>query len=339
MSDYPIIAIPFDNGFVKTFNLNNFDTDELINFYNKYGFVIFDNILSDNEVNLTISDLWKDMNEYLKKFDDNIHVTEDDCEYLSLPSSSNAYGFVNTGPINQLQCWKNRQNEKIYNAFKILYKLTSKNVNLNMNKDPLVACLDRGSILRPTDKNKDWETKDIYHFDIDPWEFTGTTKVNDSVNSSMYDPTNLTNLTYMLSEGNFGKYNGYPKLSGVLTLSDTNENSGGFECFVGFHNYIHDWCQKHEYNFNIRNDAGLTQNMQKIFMKKGSLMVFTRELPHNIYSNKSDKFRYAQYVRIVPQSELNLPPYLLEKRKKLMKNFLPKSLDVTSDISKELFML
>jgi ectoine hydroxylase-related dioxygenase (phytanoyl-CoA dioxygenase family) len=79
--------------------------------------------------------------------------------------------------------------------------------------------------------------------------------------------------------------------------------------------------------------------MQKIFMKKGSLMVFTRELPHNIYSNKSDKFRYAQYVRIVPQSELNLPMYLLEKRKKLMKNLLPKCFDTTSHISKELFML
>ena len=50
-------------------------------------------------------------------------------------------------------------------------------------------------------------------------------------------------------------------------------------------------------------------NMQKIFMRKGSMMVFTRELPHNIYYNLSDKFRFAQYLRMSPQSALMLNEY------------------------------
>jgi hypothetical protein len=337
---FPKLTLPIENGFVKSFdvnNLGNFDHDELLEFYIKYGFVVFDNVLTNEEVDLTIKDLWIDINQYLQNFDEDIYVDETNCEELSYASYTNKYGFVNSGPINQLQCWKNRQNQKVYNAFKTLYNLTS-------SVDPceqLIACLDRGSILRPTNINASWETKPIYHFDIDPWEFTETGPFRAELNTNkksiiMYDPNNL---TYMLSEGNFGKYNGYPKLSGVIALSDTNENSGGFECFAGFHNYIHEWCEDHEYNFDIKNDEYITNNMQKIFMKKGSLLVFTRELPHNVYSNKSDKFRYAQYVRITPLSELNLSQYSLERRKKLIKNLLPKSLDISSPISQELFMI
>jgi ectoine hydroxylase-related dioxygenase (phytanoyl-CoA dioxygenase family) len=41
-------------------------------------------------------------------------------------------------------------------------------------------------------------------------------------------------------------------------------------------------------------------------MKAGSLLIFSRELPHNIYPNDSDNFRYAQYLRMTPLSALCL---------------------------------
>lgn len=43
----------------------------------------------------------------------------------------------------------------------------------------------------------------------------------------------------LLGENNYDPFVGYTKFAGVLALSDTNETSGGFECALGFQNFIH----------------------------------------------------------------------------------------------------
>jgi hypothetical protein len=58
------------------------------------------------------------------------------------------------------------------------------------------------------------------------------------------------------------------------------------------------------------------KNMQKIYQRKNSLLIFTRELPHNIYHNLSEEFRFAQYLRMSPLSALMLTEYEKEKRRK-----------------------
>lgn len=87
--------------------------------------------------------------------------------------------------------------------------------------------------------NKDWKTHDIYHFDIDPWLWTGHTK--SFYPKYDYDPDRL---SLLLGEGNYDPFVGYTKLAGVLALSDTNEDSGGFECALGFQNHIKQWCEQ-----------------------------------------------------------------------------------------------
>jgi ectoine hydroxylase-related dioxygenase (phytanoyl-CoA dioxygenase family) len=77
---------------------------------------------------------------------------------------------------------------------------------------------------------------------------------------------------------------------------------------LGFQNYIRKWCEVKDYGTRIERDKELMKVFQKVPMKKGSLLLFTRELPHNIYPNKSDKFRYAQYLRMTPESTLMLTP-------------------------------
>lgn len=47
---------------------------------------------------------------------------------------------------------------------------------------------------------------------------------------------------------------GYTKLAGVLALSDTNEESGGFQAALGFQNYIKKWCQKTNYGTRFEKD-------------------------------------------------------------------------------------
>ena len=58
----------------------------------------------------------------------------------------------------------------------------------------------------------------------------------------------------MLGEGNYTPNVGYTKLAGVLALSDTNEESGGFQAALGFQNYLKKWCEKTPYNSAIESD-------------------------------------------------------------------------------------
>jgi len=91
----------------------------------------------------------------------------------------------------------------------------------------MIAMFDRGSALRPGKINAAWQTKDLYHFDINPWWWTGVIKTDrkDWRDKNNYVPERFIK---WLSEGNHLPNIGYTKLAGVLALSDTNEESGGF---------------------------------------------------------------------------------------------------------------
>lgn len=69
----------------------------------------------------------------------------------------------------------------------------------------------------PSKNNKDWRSQDIYHFDIDPWSWTGITQNR----HTKYD-YNPHMLMMLLGEGNYDPFVGYTKLAGVMALSDTN---------------------------------------------------------------------------------------------------------------------
>ena len=69
----------------------------------------------------------------------------------------------------------------------------------------------------PSKINTDWQSSDIYHFDIDPWLWTGLT--HNRHTKYDYDPDRL---ALMLGEGNYDPFVGYTKLAGVMALSDTN---------------------------------------------------------------------------------------------------------------------
>jgi hypothetical protein len=89
----------------------------------------------------------------------------------------------------------------------------------------------------------------------------------------------------------------------------------------------------------IQKDETLMSNFQKITMKKRSLLIFSRELPHNVYPNLSEEFRFAQYLRMSPLSSLMLTEFEVAKRKKCIEHALPKDLPVDDPISKEIYML
>jgi ectoine hydroxylase-related dioxygenase (phytanoyl-CoA dioxygenase family) len=81
------------------------------------------------------------------------------------------------------------------------------------------------------------------------------------------------------------------------------------------------------------------QNMQQCYQRAGSLLIFSRELPHNIFPNESEHFRYAQYLRMAPESTLMLTAEDKAVRKREVKKMLPAYLDVNNDLCREIFML
>ena len=62
-------------------------------------------------------------------------------------------------------------------------------------------------------------------------------------------------------------------------------------------------------NTDIREDEELMNLFQKVTQRKGSLLIFTRELPHNIYKNFSKNWRFAQYLRMSPLSSFMLTEF------------------------------
>jgi hypothetical protein len=264
----PLITckIPLDEeGYVQAFSIDEFDPQAVLAFYQKYGVVVFNDVLSKEEVERSVRDLWVD-----EETSSHGHLSRGDPETWKYVGGQ--LGFVNHKPIVQPQLCKNRSHPKVYKAFKTLYQLTSS----QEITEPLLALFDRGSILKPSKDHPEWKSPPIYHFDIHPWWWTGVEpceeakwRCHNKYHSEIFE--------FWLGEGNYvPKVGKFTKLQGVLGLSATNPESGGFECVCGFHNYIEEWCRKQKEFTNIEECPELLANMQKIYQRPGSVILFTR---------------------------------------------------------------
>lgn len=88
----------------------------------------------------TIDDLWSDIQGRCGKQND-----RNDPSTWSFEGWRGSYGFVNGAPLRQRQICLNRQNPRVYKAFKKMYEITSK----RPLDEPLIAMFDRGSAMRP----------------------------------------------------------------------------------------------------------------------------------------------------------------------------------------------
>lgn len=57
-----IEMLPTDQlGFTKSFNIDAFDEEEAARFFDKFGVIVFDGIIGEEEIEKTIDDLWADI--------------------------------------------------------------------------------------------------------------------------------------------------------------------------------------------------------------------------------------------------------------------------------------
>ncbi|CDH20210.1 conserved hypothetical protein [Xenorhabdus bovienii str. kraussei Quebec] len=94
------------------------------------------------------------------------------------------------------------------------------------------------------------------------------------------------------------------KIQGLLSLTDDDGNSGGFQCVPGFHNVIYEWLSKQPEGYNSRFPDTTGMKIVSIPLKAGDYVIFHGALPHGNKPNISDKPRLAQYFCCFPRTDL-----------------------------------
>ena len=93
-----------------------------------------------------------------------------------------------------------------------------------------------------------------------------------------------------------------PKVQGVLYLTDTAENQGGFICVPGFHRQCAQWVKTQP--DPQKPDANqFKPQARPIVGKAGDLVIWNSLLPHGNGRNTSDRIRLAQYITMFPNQQ------------------------------------
>ena len=89
-------------------------------------------------------------------------------------------------------------------------------------------------------------------------------------------------------------------VQGVLYLTDTAENQGGFQCVPGFNNTFEEWVKTQPEDRNPHQPDIADLQVKSIAGKAGDLLIWHRLLAHGNGHNTSDKPRLAQYITMSP---------------------------------------
>jgi hypothetical protein len=90
-------------------------------------------------------------------------------------------------------------------------------------------------------------------------------------------------------------------LQGVLCLSDSMTDHGGFHCVPGMHRETIEWSRTPVDQRDVNAPPPLDwQKVRTIEAKAGDLIIWHRALPHGSGVNRSDRPRLAQYILCAP---------------------------------------
>lgn len=92
-------------------------------------------------------------------------------------------------------------------------------------------------------------------------------------------------------------------VQGVLALSDTNDETGGFQCIPELYRNFDNWVKDQPKDRDPFKPDITGFKPTNVNMKRGDLLIFNSMLPHGIRPNYSDSPRIAQYISMNPASE------------------------------------
>ena len=94
-------------------------------------------------------------------------------------------------------------------------------------------------------------------------------------------------------------------VQGVLYLTDTAEDQGGFQCVPGFHRTFDAWVKTQPADRNPRHPDLDGLEIKSIAGRAGDLLIWHRLLAHGNGHNRSNRPRLGQYISMFPVTEGN----------------------------------
>ena len=94
-------------------------------------------------------------------------------------------------------------------------------------------------------------------------------------------------------------------VQGVLSLSDTTVETGGFQCVPDLYKQFDEWVKVQPADRNPFRPDITGFNVVQIETKPGDLVIWNSMLAHGIRPNRSNKPRIAQYIAMTPAQEEN----------------------------------
>eukprot|EP01087_Luapelamoeba_hula_P024522 TRINITY_DN9360_c0_g1_i1.p1 TRINITY_DN9360_c0_g1~~TRINITY_DN9360_c0_g1_i1.p1 ORF type:complete len:446 (+),score=103.34 TRINITY_DN9360_c0_g1_i1:16-1353(+) len=298
-----------DEGFVQSFTLDQ--TEEFKAFFDKYGFVVVNGVISDQDCDASVEEIWNEVKSFSKDL-----VNQEDADSWDFWPSKGA-GILGDDIAAQTMAWKNRANPNLHKVFATL-----------IGTPELLSSVDRYGIMRPTkdvlingtklDK-PGWRTQEKwFHWDLNPWKWCKVRwppvdpaieqEIRTKLAAAWDDPGRATIM--LITENNDNSdFKGYEKVQGLVAFTNSYENSGGFQTVPGFHNFLPQWAgQTRRYSkadfVSVRKEDTLVEHAQRISMRKGSLVVWSSRMPHCNYPNDSAGWRYNQYIKMFPSAVL-----------------------------------
>jgi len=322
--EYCVEKAPLDHeGFIQSFSV--MDTENYLSFFKRYGFVVIKNILDHEQLDRSIDDIWTFVESYRK----HNPISRDN------PNTWKYWpGLADMGLLAQAlspTAWENRVNTLLYEVFcKII------------GREDLWVSVDNWGMLRPTKnipmgqlspqkirvsvevpeeekkEKKDNEEEKIsiedqpswisnsrwLHWDLNPFYWCSTGEGIDYTFDGNF-----------ISENNGSRNTGEIKLQGLINLIDAREQDGGFLTIPGFCHHLRDWIKQPHlekykkansslYDFvYVPDDDPMQDQIQKIPMRAGDLLIWSSEQPHCNYGNNSDRFRMVQYIKMFGQQQ------------------------------------
>jgi len=105
-------------------------------------------------------------------------------------------------------------------------------------------------------------------------------------------------------------------LQGVLCLSDSTTDHGGFHCIPGMHRDTIEWSRAPLGDRDVNTPPHLDgQKVQAIEAKAGDLIIWHRALPHGSGINRTDRPRLAQFILCAPAGFAVSGPHAIDDSK------------------------
>ena len=248
------------------------ESDADLAFFARYGFVVYENVLSAAECAATRDEIFGELERVYgdARGAPNAHGTpvggfkrDDFKTYVSLPIET--YGLAPDPAVFTPRCVANRQNETVAKCLARVLRVE------NPSEDLLVSH-DRWCVFRPTrdvpgvGDRPDWKTRANLHLDLNPWTYgaarenlpgradalDAATRPNSERSAAFYenDAPSSSSVAETLTfetlrdfsrETNCVEASTGPHCQGVLMLAENRVEDGGLQVVPGFHAAFERW--------------------------------------------------------------------------------------------------